>query len=318
MPLPLIVWSEAMKKGIVALCFLILLAGSFMTNTDHVIAQSTNICIAADGSVIGTNNIQRNGDLYVLTGNISSGIAVKKSNIIIDGAGYTLQGHGGTGIDLTGNLTEYPSLFEIRNVTVENLRIMNFNYSINAHGSSGNTFYYDYIGSTTNDAKSEILLYWNSGGNNITHCTIMGTVGIELSSGNTITENNLLGGIFLQLCGNETVDRNYWSDYLTRYPNAAEMDSSGIGNTPYTFDTYREVTGILQDNHPLMKPISIPIFGTPSSSSLLKNSQSSLVPKFSLWTILPLLTAIIMAVVALVGFGLMVHFKERFTKPNKA
>ena len=78
---------------------------------------------------------------------------------------------------------------------------MNFDFSINAHGSSGNTFYYDYIGNTTNDAKSEILLYWNSGGNNITHCTIMGTIGIELSSGNTITENNLLGGILLQLAG---------------------------------------------------------------------------------------------------------------------
>ena len=284
---------------------LILLAGLFIVYPSNVKAQSSNIYINADGEVVGTNNIQRNGDLYVLTSNISGGIAIQKGNIVLDGAGYTIQGHGGTGIDLTGNLTEYPSLYEVRNVTVENLRIMNFNYSINAHGSSGNTFFYDYIGSTTNDSKSEIILYWNSGGNNITHCTITGTIWIELSSGNTITENNLLGGMFLQLCGNETVNRNFWGDYLTRYPNATEIDSSGIGNTPYMFDTYREVTGTLQDNHPLLKPISIPNFGVPTLSSSQSDNPSHLIPEFSSWT-LPLLLSI-MALAA----GLLVYCKKR-------
>ena len=80
---------------------LILLAGLFIVYPSNVKAQSSNIYINADGEVVGTNNIQRNGDLYVLKGNISGGIAVQKSNIIIDGAGYTLEGHGGTGIDLT-------------------------------------------------------------------------------------------------------------------------------------------------------------------------------------------------------------------------
>jgi hypothetical protein len=271
-----------MKKGLATLCFLFVLLVSFMASTAQIKAQSADVYITADGAVIGTNNIQRNGDLYVLTGNITGGIIVQKSNITIDGAGYTLEGHGNTGIDLTNNLTQYPSPYEIRNVTVENLGIMNFNYSINAHGSSGNTFYYDYIASTTNDTKSEILLYWNSGGNNITHCIIIGTIGIELSNGNIITENNLLGGILLQQTGNETIDRNYWSDYLTRYANATEINSSGIGNTPYKIDKYTNgvVTGDLQDNHPLMKPVSIPNFGTPSSSSSSNGSQSSSIPEF--------------------------------------
>ncbi len=39
---------------------------------------------------------------------------------------------------------------------------------------------------------------------------------------------------------------NYWSDYQTRYPNAAEIDSSGIWNTPYVIDANN------QDNYPLM------------------------------------------------------------------
>ncbi|MDR0373537.1 MAG: hypothetical protein LBI79_08295 [Nitrososphaerota archaeon] len=30
---------------------------------------------------------------------------------------------------------------------------------------------------------------------------------------------------------------NYWSDYLTKYPNASESDNLGIGNTPYLFES---------------------------------------------------------------------------------
>jgi len=40
---------------------------------------------------------------------------------------------------------------------------------------------------------------------------------------------------------------NYWSDY-TRYPDAHEVDDSGIWDTPYVIDENN------QDNHPLMKP----------------------------------------------------------------
>ena len=292
-----------MRKSFALLFVFFILVGLLTPYASIVNAQSTTIYITADGAVVGTNNIQRNGDLYVLTGNISGSIAIQKSNIVLDGAGYTLQGHGGTGIDLTNNLTEYPSLYEIRNVTVENLRIIDFNFSINTHGSSGNTFYYDYIGNTTNNTKSQISLYWNSGGNNITHCTIMGTIGIELSSGNSITENNLLGGMLLQLCGNETVDRNYWSDYLAKYPNATEIDSLGIGDTPYVFDTYREVTGMLQDNHPLIKPLSIPTFGAPISSSSPTVNPSYLIPEFPSWLI-PLLLS------SLLVYGFLVYHKK--------
>ena len=254
-------------------------------------SQSTanSININADGSIEPqTAPIQRNGDIYTLVGNISGGIAVYKSNIVIDGAGYALNGDGGTGIDLTGNLTEYPSPNEVRNVTIKNLGIINFNYSINARGSSQNSFYNDYIANTTNGFQGSILLYWNSGGNNITHCTIVGNpyaIAIELSSSNIITENNLFGGILLQLNNNETVDRNYWSDYLTRYPNATEIDSSGVGNTAYSLEIYAngEVTGTLQDNHALICPMTV--------SNFPAISPSPSVPEFSWLTTLPLLLA---------------------------
>jgi len=41
---------------------------------------------------------------------------------------------------------------------------------------------------------------------------------------------------------------NYWSNYIIRYPDAQELDDSGIWNTPYYID------GSNQDNYPLMEP----------------------------------------------------------------
>ena len=47
---------------------------------------------------------------------------------------------------------------------------------------------------------------------------------------------------------------NYWSDYQTKYPNANEIDNSGIGNTPYVIDANNI------DHYPLLKPSVIPEF----------------------------------------------------------
>ena len=45
---------------------------------------------------------------------------------------------------------------------------------------------------------------------------------------------------------------NYWSDYLTKYPNATKIDNSAIGDTPYRIDANNI------DNNPLLKPVEIP------------------------------------------------------------
>ncbi len=49
---------------------------------------------------------------------------------------------------------------------------------------------------------------------------------------------------------------NYWSDYLTRYPNASEVGSSGIGNTQFYINPNNF------DRYPLMEPATIPEFPT--------------------------------------------------------
>ena len=195
------------KPLFVSILCLLCLSSITAVSTAKSQVSSSSISINADGSVEpSTAPIEVIGSVYTLTGNITGSVLVHRSNVVIDGAGYALQGDGGTGIDLTNNLTSYPSPNEICNVTIENLNILNFNYSINGDGSSYNTFYHDYIGSTTKNDENEVLVYWNRGGYNITQCTVAGTIGVELSNGNSITENNL-SGMLLQLVGNETIDK---------------------------------------------------------------------------------------------------------------
>jgi parallel beta-helix repeat protein len=92
------------------------------------VEASGTIYIRADGSIDPpTALIQRNGDVYTLTGNITSdahGIVVEKDNIVVDGAGYTVEGmmEGASeskGIDLSSRI----------NVTVTNVKITSFSYS---------------------------------------------------------------------------------------------------------------------------------------------------------------------------------------------
>jgi parallel beta-helix repeat protein len=106
---------------------------------------------------------------------------------------------------------------------------------------------------------------------------------------------------------------NYWVDYLSRYPNATEIDHSGIGDTPYeivdsgpysiSYANGTTVTGTLIlgtaiDHYPLMTPF--PIFASTNSkinaspSPSTSNSTSSTVPEFSTWVILPLFAVVIL------------------------
>jgi hypothetical protein len=56
-------------------------------------------------------------------------------------------------------------------------------------------------------------------------------------------------GVSINVWDNGTVG-NYWSDYQTKYPEAEEIDNSGIENIPYVV-----YTGNI-DHYPLAKPIA--------------------------------------------------------------
>ncbi len=149
--------------------------------------------IGVDGSVNGTDNIQQSGGVYTFTGNITGSIVVLCSNIVLDGAGYTLTGQGNsTGIFMQG----------VDSVTVKNLRVTNFQRGIaitwkttgNAGQSTcGRHTIADNV--LANNTVGISLNMW-SGENTIRNNTITdGTQGIAIfySVGNNLSSNHISG-----------------------------------------------------------------------------------------------------------------------------
>jgi putative cofactor-binding repeat protein/parallel beta-helix repeat protein len=93
------------------------------------------IRIMPDGTVEGTDKIQRNGDVYTFTGDVNSDLPssitnlegfmlVMRDNIVIDGAGHTLESNGtGVGIFLRSR----------HNVTVKNFNLKGFAVGVGLH-----------------------------------------------------------------------------------------------------------------------------------------------------------------------------------------
>ena len=57
-----------------------------------IVKAEGTIYIRSDGSVEGTDKIQQDGNVYTFTDDIFDPIVVQRDNIVVDGAGYTLQG----------------------------------------------------------------------------------------------------------------------------------------------------------------------------------------------------------------------------------
>jgi nitrous oxidase accessory protein len=83
---------------------------------------------------------------------------------------------------------------------------------------------------------------------------------------------------------------NYWSDYSSKYPNAIEVDSTGIGNTPFVIDSNNI------DHYPLMSAFNITL-ASPSPTL----TPSSSVPEFPSLIILPSALAIVTVLTAIVS-----------------
>jgi parallel beta-helix repeat protein len=203
-------------------------------------------------SVVGTDKILRSGDIYTLTGNISGGIQVRRSNIVIDGASFTIYGDGkGRGLDLSNGSGEDPLRTACKNVTVKNLRIVNFSHGIDNANCKNNTFYGNYIegcevGIWIIGSSGNIILY-NTFKNNINGISICYSGG-----NNVIIKNNMIksGALIVWLSPQPLVDMNYWSEY-----NGNDNNGDGIGDTPYLYinTDYAKY----MDPHPLMNPVEI-------------------------------------------------------------
>ena len=281
-----------MSKKSLFLVFTVLLLMAFSSALARPASAETiqTIVINSDGSIVpSTVPIQRNGDVYTFTANISATMRIEKSNIVIDGAGFTLCGpYNGTQADVwvigegsnqlpTGVLAQYTIGVDLANenvggVVLKGLNIKNFSIAMYMW-TKNNTI----IGNAISENIVGILL---SGSNTtitdnyIAHNKQGLFFGFNEPSDiptDIIISHNGFDGNIMQINGclcdeypeNEPPHAwdngkvgNYWSDY-----NGLDENNDGFGDIPYVVDIQN------QDRFPLIQnPVS---FLTPVTSTKL-------------------------------------------------
>jgi len=227
-------WREdGLPKRTFSVMMIVLLFLSVITlvfNVQLVEADVPTVYINADGSVTPSSAPIHTSDniTYVFTGNVSYpnyyGVDVARSNIVIDGNGYTMQGNQSGGLSLTN----------VNNVTIISTNVENFAIGIFLYSSSNNTISgnnvtnsFDGImlsGSSDNTISGNNIAAYSSGimlwsgsnnesiiGNNIAHSTY-GVFLIfssnNIISGNEITANSVDGIWLSDSCNYNSIDGN--------------------------------------------------------------------------------------------------------------
>jgi parallel beta-helix repeat protein len=207
------------RKKASGILLILLLTGLLIFAFDvSLVWAGGTIYIRPDGTIDPpTAPISRDGDLYTFTDNISDTFVIERDNIVINGAGYTLQGPG-NGTVLLGR----------SNVTIRNMKIEAHWSGINLDVCSNITV----EGTTIRDNDYGVML-WNSANNRFYHNNFInntGNVYIAPSYWNAWDDGYPSGG-------------NYWDDY-----GGTDANGDGIGDTPYSISSNN------QDNYPLMEP----------------------------------------------------------------
>ncbi len=236
------------------LCFGVI---TIIPTIQPVLAVGT-IHIRPDGSIDPSDApVQRDGDLYTLTGDITcdgDGIIVERSNMTLDGTGHSLQGsRAGNGVGSFGKI----------NVTIMNMVIKDFqigaylqgfqpdpglmNYSTfnrvlrntfagNNQGiyidlySHHNTISYNSVSNSTHGIWIETWPYYTTiSGNVVSSCTYAIDVGgsqYNIVSNNTVS--NSTNGIILSGSFRTSIDGNNITE--TRNGDAVKLDDSSYNN----------------------------------------------------------------------------------------
>jgi len=216
----------------------------------QIVEASGTIYIRADGSVYPDTAPLSSADnvTYFFEADINESIVVERNNIVVNGAGYTLEGtRWGKGIDLTGR----------SNVTIKNVRIKRFEIGIYLYESS------------------------NSGisGNNITNNDNYG-IYLYLSLNNTISGNNVTNnrdGILLTYSSNNTISENkitanyrYWGVRLESASNNNTISRNNMTNNDYALSLIDSSNNNIYGNNMTNNDYGFWISG--SSNNLLANN----------------------------------------------
>jgi len=194
----------------------------------QTVEASGTVYIRADGSVDPSTAPISSVDnvTYTFTDNINDSIVIERDNIVVDGAGYTLQGSSsGRGIDLSNR----------NNVTIKNMEVRGFQLGIYLWGS------YDInISRNSITANNWDGIYLSGSSNNTL-------------AGNSITTNNW-DGIYLIDSSNNTlagnnIANNWGGILLSGSSNISIIGNNVTANDRYGFELFYSSSNIISGNN---------------------------------------------------------------------
>lgn len=280
--------KTSIKKTVFTILFIAAIAMPILLKPVNSQDVLQTIFIRSDGTVSPeTSLIQRSGNVYTFTGDINAAIKILKSDIVIDGVGYTLHGpydgtqkgiwDVGSGPDqMPETEYEYTLGIDIGDKNVEGVLIKN----VNVKNFSIGMYMWTQNNTIMDNAVSECIVGIMISGSD---CTVarnyiannkqglfFGFNGDpnEIPTDIIIAENGFVDNV-MQLNGcmceeypeNEEPHAwdngqrgNHWSDY-----NGTDNNNDGIGDTPYIIDIQN------QDRYPLIQNSVKPPVPTPKT-----------------------------------------------------
>jgi parallel beta-helix repeat protein len=242
----------------------------------------TTVFIQSDGNVNPQNvPIQRNGDTYTFTGNVYDPILIQKSNVTLDGAGYSLIGtlseeqKNSEPVLGLGPNTTFSILYvigidldkNVSGVTIKNVNVDNFSVGIYVRTTHNvlidNRISDNIVGillSGSSDTLNKNYIDNNKQGLFFGFQQINGSANnipsdIKVSQNSFINNSQQLSGCVCKQYNFSEIKHswdygnqgNYWSNY-----NGTDSDNDDVGDTPYIIDVLN------QDRYPLMQSIASP------------------------------------------------------------
>jgi len=244
------------------------------------------IYIKQDGSIDPASApIQRNGDVYTFTEDTFARLNIQRSNITIDGAGYTLRGpYNGTATDMwiigqgpdqQVNETFVPWVIgidlggaDVTGLKIRNLNVKNFSIGMYIWTENniitGNAVSENIVGILLSGCYNAITRNY-IGENDMGIFFGVNTPGdeplnITLTHNSFIDNDAHFSGCFCK--GYNTTEAvhtwddgeegNFWSDY-----KGTDTDGDGVGDTPYVIDVQN------QDRYPLIQGVATLPTATP-------------------------------------------------------
>ena len=186
------------------------------------IEHHLGVYIKSDGSVSPASSpIQRAGNVYTLTGAVTIGIGIERSNVVVNGNGYALQGNGsGTAFHLKS----------VENVTIQNVNVQGFSRGFYLNDCRWCTITRNEISS----CGTGIWVTQESCYNKILENTMESTgISNSFADHNLIAENEVRG-LSVTWSNNVTLENNY----------VASNTSTGESGDPFEGQSY----GVYLDN----------------------------------------------------------------------